>query len=1104
MASQHKLVSYTEEERKFYAEGLAKKRAQYTQILENPTVHGKDFWDVVVITAIDDAQKEYYEQNIQMKLARREIPSCVQYHVIPDPKGTKVGNGGSTLVVLDFLEHKYGPKMDQYRVLLIHAGGYSKRLANHSISGKIFCPIPLFLNQASPSITMLELKFIMFMDFPKNMKAGVFLTCADDIELFESEGCDFTRSGVTALAHPSNTEIGLTHGVFVLDKSELKNFNRNSIEPRKCTRYLHKPTMETMQNAGAIIQDDEVFVDSNFYFDRSVEKILLSFFHSGKLDCEVDAYGDFLQPLGEKASDSYFNNTRTTGSVTPAQVEKRKQLFDLLRNTPMHVIPFIPSLFIHLGTCKEYVSHLCDDLPDFGFQNFSFSEIVPSKHRKEVTTSNISPKSCVQYSLLSDSVKVSSNAVIEYCRILNDKEVTIGENTIMSQISLPSTVDHISGGVLMHTLVLRNHLKHTSFVTILFGVDDDVKAGASINGEINIALKGVQLTKIIPQLGLTVEDVWGSQKSPSLWNAKLFIMASSAEDSAGYSVHLLNVADSIREGKPIDPVDWKNLSRISLDEAIGFKDMHGQSYYFRTKHEQDITFLKLEKLFRKEVDVTTWMKDLPLIGGYVGALIGGNSQSKENLDMFLKRCIEELVMDRGLEKGRASFSISTLISEIVKLIPESRDENKFYSDWAQQLYKKAYSNMRDILLHPFLPKLNELPFLQKAVKPNHGALAKTNFPARIILAGGWSDTPPFCLEKGGDIVNFAININGKKPITVHTKIIPERMIRLKSVDAAFEEEFPTDQLYQLFNYNDPKEPLALHKACICFTLFPQFCTEDRSSDFSPLNGIYDRYIGDCGLELFTDVDIPKGSGLGTSSIVMLAVVRALRQLLGISCSGDAEKREEFNAVLAIEQMLTTGGGWQDQVGGGTPGLKFIAALASENPEYTMETLNLSQKHIDYFNNKLLVVYTGKTRMAKPILWNIVDNWQMRRSGTTDALYQIKERAPEMWKLFKDFANRDVDTPETEEDFNKLGQLLDKIKRHNIDLEKSISNEYLESLFAAISGFVSGSQIIGAGSGGFILGWLKKGCTKQQVADYLKAPFPNAELTEMSICTDFIM
>lgn len=99
---------------------------------------------------------------------------------------------------------------------------------------------------------MLEMKFILFIDFPIKMHGGVFLTCADDIELFESQGCDFTLPGVTALAHPSTTNIGLTHGVFVLDKNDIFDINDTSLAPRKCIRFLHKPTLEQMQQSGAI------------------------------------------------------------------------------------------------------------------------------------------------------------------------------------------------------------------------------------------------------------------------------------------------------------------------------------------------------------------------------------------------------------------------------------------------------------------------------------------------------------------------------------------------------------------------------------------------------------------------------------------------------------------------------------------------------------------------------------------------------------------------------------------------------------------------------------------------------------------------------------
>eukprot|EP01114_Cavostelium_apophysatum_P019259 TRINITY_DN6156_c0_g1_i4.p1 TRINITY_DN6156_c0_g1~~TRINITY_DN6156_c0_g1_i4.p1 ORF type:complete len:1010 (+),score=265.03 TRINITY_DN6156_c0_g1_i4:32-3031(+) len=990
MEFRKKLIQYSPEEQKFYTQLLARKHREYLQLLLDPGHRGKDFWDVVVITAIDESQQRYYEQQIREKLARREIPNTAKYHVIPDPKGPKVGSGGSTLVVLDFLEKTYGSDLDQFRILLIHAGGYSKRLANHSISGKIFCPVPFFLNKASPCITMLEMKFMMFIDFPKKMNAGVFLTCADDFQFFESEGCDFTRPGVTALAHPSIIEIGLTHGVFVLDKEEIKNFDNNSITPRKCIRFLHKPTLETMKEAGALVenQEYEIFVDSNYYFDRSVEKRLLELHGRITLDCEIDAYGDFLQPLGEHAVDTYFSNTRTTGSINDILMEKRKVLYETLRNVPINVIPFVPSLWVHIGTCREYIEHLCQNLPDFGFQRFTFSHIAS---KEGFGTDNISAHSCVQYSLLSDSVTVDRDSVIEYCNILNDRPVYIGKQTILSQVSLPKSVDAVVGGVLMHTLVLSQN-GNTRFVTVMFGIDDDLKAGGS-----QVFLRGVSIDELVKHLGLDGEEVFDS-KSKSLWTLRLFAVCETAEESAEYSVKLLNVLDALKNGREMASLDWRNVPRISLGSAIELKDMHGQSYHFRTKQEQRITMLKMQSLFQREIDVLTWLNDLPLIQGYVDSLINGNAESENHLHDFLNMCIDELVTEPGVEKARSLFSMSVLLSEISRLFPENNPLfRNLYKTWGDELHKRAYGHQKDSILRHFVPKENEVGmFLKNKTPLREGATASVTLPARIILAGGWSDTPPFCCDQGGDIVNVAININGKMPINATTKVLKEKVIRLRTVDHNVQQDFTFDQLADLFTYTDPGQPISLHKACLCFTLFPRFCLEVHKNVTNEiLKSEAAAILGDFGIELTTFVDIPKGSGLGTSSIIMLACVRAVRHLFGIQSSTPEQIREEFNAVLAVEQMLTTGGGWQDQVGGGTPGLKFITANADVYPEYVISPVHFDKEHVDYFNDRLLVVYTGKTRLAAPILWNIVDNYFMRRTfaegpSTKQILLDIKD------------------------------------------------------------------------------------------------------------------
>ena len=101
------------------------------------------FWDVVVITAIDNAQKQAYERQISEKIERKELPLGVTFIVISDPVGPKIGNGGSTLVVAEELEKMFKDKAKELKVLVIHAGGFSQRLPSGSLLGKIFMALPM-------------------------------------------------------------------------------------------------------------------------------------------------------------------------------------------------------------------------------------------------------------------------------------------------------------------------------------------------------------------------------------------------------------------------------------------------------------------------------------------------------------------------------------------------------------------------------------------------------------------------------------------------------------------------------------------------------------------------------------------------------------------------------------------------------------------------------------------------------------------------------------------------------------------------------------------------------------------------------------------------
>lgn len=135
--------------------------------------------------------------------------------------------------------------------------------------------------------------------------------------------------------------------------------------------------------------------------------------------------------------------------------------------------------------------------------------------------------------------------------------------------------------------------------------------------------------------------------------------------------------------------------------------------------------------------------------------------------------------------------------------------------------------------------------------------------------------------------------------------------------------------------------------------------------------LLDRHQG--GFELCTWSNLPTGSGLGTSSILAGAVMAALWKAAGFDFSRNAL----IHAVSDLEQMLTTGGGWQDQVGGLVGGIKIGRSAARLPQKVEVEDLALPETFVDTFSRHLVLIYTGKTRLARNLLQNVVRNWYAR-------------------------------------------------------------------------------------------------------------------------------
>lgn len=528
------------------------------------------FWDFIVLTATDADQAESYTKQLETKVANKEIPN-VKYYVFPDPKGPKIGNGGATMFALTELERLHSEAvLDNAKVLLIHAGGYSKRLPNVSVTGKIFAALPF----GDPVFTMLEMKLASYIDFPEKMAPGVFVTCADDIELLDCEGdLDFRAPGFTALGHPSTLEIGTTHGVFVLDEVAKQDAVKKSNSPcilGGCTRFLHKPSIEKMQDMGAPVAalDNQVYTDSAYYCNRATSKMLQSFYEENyPLQVEIDAYGDFLQALGPESSEEYTRDDKNVISSDDGLAAMRLKLYHYLKDIPLNVILCNVSKFYHIGTIPEYAFHYCADQDfksEMGCAMEAFVAVRGDAPERAETLSNY----CAIHSVLSPDTHIGSNAVVEYSDL--GYSVVVGAGSVISNATIEDPCC-IPPNTFLHTTITKD-----GYVTIVYGTKEDLKAGAKHDDiDSKLTFCNVSCGEAFKRMGCDKKDFWDpitmSKKKCTLWNARIFPVFPTERASINYAIRMASAAAS--GGNDTLQPSIAELPRLDMEGILKSKDL---------------------------------------------------------------------------------------------------------------------------------------------------------------------------------------------------------------------------------------------------------------------------------------------------------------------------------------------------------------------------------------------------------------------------------------------------------------------------------------------------------------------------------------------------
>lgn len=340
-------------------------------------------------------------------------------------------------------------------------------------------------------------------------------------------------------------------------------------------------------------------------------------------------------------------------------------------------------------------------------------------------------------------------------------------------------------------------------------------------------------------------------------------------------------------------------------------------------------------------------------------------------------------------------------------------------------------------------------------------------PVRIDIAGGWTDTPPFCLMEGGSVVNLAIELNGQQPIQTYVKPCREHHVVLKSIDLGASEIVETYE--QLADFKRVGSPFSIPKASLALAGFlPQYSQEKYPDLKSQLMAF------GCGIEITLLSAIPAGSGLGTSSVLAATVLGTINDFLSLGW----DKNEICHKTLVLEQLLTTGGGWQDQFGGVLQGVKLLQTCKGFEQQPIVHWLPTDLYTQPEYQACHLLYYTGITRTAKTILAEIVQKMFLNDHDQVALLREMKAHSLQMYEAIQ------------RNDFKEMGKLVGKTWLQNQAIDAGTNPLEVKKLTDLIDDLCLGYKLPGAGGGGYLYMVAKDPEAAARIKVILNANRPN--------------
>ena len=691
---------------------------------------------------------------------------------------------------------------------------------------------------------------------------------------------------------------------------------------------------------------------------------------------------------------------------------------DDINQLSVKIVPLPDARFHHYGTSRELISSTLALQEKVTDQRLVMHKKI--KPNPAIFTQN--SRINISFNESNRNVWIENSVIPEKWAIASDHVITgVPENDW--DICIPSgiCIDIVPVG-------------EKGYAVRPYGIDDAFK------GDIRHASTlwmGKPVSEWLQQRNLEITDLGG--QASDLQKCKLFPYVSSEEEIEPVLKWMINEPGNDR-GETI----WRTSERFSADDLMDFAFL--QRLYTQREKLREENFKALENNYERSVFYQLDLSDVAAEYARMGLTV------------------PDTVKDSSDRMTRIHNSM--LRSRIFSL---TEDKNN-----AKKEEEAAFSLLRDGLVNA-LRHSKRTPSLN--VHPDQIVWGRS--PARIDIAGGWTDTPPFSLFTGGNVVNLAVELNGQPPLQVYVKPCQEHHILLRSIDLGAAETVTTFE--ELRDYKKIGSPFSIPKAALALCGFiPEF----SENNFRTLKEQL-QHIGS-GVELTLLVAIPAGSGMGTSSLLASTVLGALNDFCGLQW----DKADICSYTLVLEQLLTTGGGWQDQYGGVFHGIKLLQSEAGFEQKPRVNWLpDYLLTHPEYKPCHLLY-YTGVTRVAKSILAEIVRGMFLNSAGHLQLLDEMKTHALDMAECIQ------------RGDFTKYGQMISKTWEQKKAIDTGTNPPAVEQIISLVEPYCNGYKLPGAGGGGYLYMVAKDPMAAATIRKILLENPPNnrARFVEMELST----